>query len=172
MNKLWLALILLFITPTLASVDYTQTSCLNTTTLQTEYFTDNGTGNTTTAYDYLGCQYGCNNGACKDPIGEFSYAGLVITCFIAFGLVCVFIINTFAKEEESLKMLFFFIALFMLVGAALVAGIIGSDYIGTAIEGISNTILGVSTTLLYVISFLIAYVLIMWIKNVVSSIGK
>jgi hypothetical protein len=145
------------------------TSCLNSTHQQTQYI--DPITNSTTSYSITSCAYGCSAGACNQPVNDFAYVLLVIASLIGAGFGCLYVIRTLGDDSESLKMLFFFLALFLFIAAMLATGIIGEKY-QNEILGLAKTLSGIAFVLLGVVSFLLMLFAIKWIVSTLELIKK
>lgn len=171
---LTLSLMFLVLMLTPLATEYTIEYCNNATTLVTETMSDAGGSNVTTSYEFENCVFGCDNSTggvntCYSPTEELDY-GLIITIGIGIIIIiCIVLMIYMSKENSIFKMLFLFVALFLMYFSLTNIGIIGENYSGI-ISNASNSILTVALAFGWIIFLMLAWFGLMIIVNAIRGL--
>lgn len=168
-------IILLLLTMTFsASINYSEQSCANNRTLQTTYYTNNGTTNTTTAIDNTNCEYGCDttSDTCKNLVTDSQYGYQLLFALAVLIFSLIYISNSLHTSQEIIKIMFVMIALLLMAGIIWAVGIIGSYYDNALVNAFSQ----LSVTIGYVIGMVFFFLFIKlifydFIPAVIRAVG-
>lgn len=161
---IFLTLIMLFSINAFAVNSNVTYSCTNSTTLLENTTYSDGSYQ----YGYLPCQDGCENGYCinSSPVLKLGLLGvisLIATAFFFYKAIDFF-------EIKSIKLLFFTLAIIMVISAVIESGVIGINWIST--QSNSELLIGIGTSLVYIFIFVMVYAMIKFIKDFYDSMKK
>lgn len=171
-KKTLVPLFLLLLAPlVLGNVNYTEQYCQDNDTLVIEHYYDNGTENITTAKEYKKPYYGCEEGSVVQPADHMKYGLVTAVALGFFILVNLLVIFALPKGKHgAIKFGLIFLVLVSLFYFLMTIGSVGAGY--QHLENTSELLFGLSNGFFWFAFLVIAYFLVILIKNIMMSFTK